>query len=422
MIKHNNDTYFKKQPIKVCFFSKYPPIEGGISSRTYWLSRALGKRGVEVHVITNALEVEEEYRETFDFEKPENKKDYQPKNVFVHSLNGRRYKYIPFSFAYNERLINLGIETIRKYNCNLIDSYYIQPYGVAAAFTKLLTSKPCILRHAASDIVSLLSNRYFCTLHEIVFQIADVIITTGRNNDIFEAHGVSEDKLCVNSFSSTDPEYFNPKIKPANLANFGVPLNLLKKPILTYIGKYNSHKSLPEIVKAAAGVKENFLLLFITGGEGLEKFKKYVQGFPSLKNKYYFLRFLPPWRIPSIIRASTCLLHLENDFPWKNITHTPTQPSEAFAVATPALISREVFNTYKRGRSNLEENRNILAVDPKNSLHFRKILSEIIKNSKKMKEIGRLGYEELFDKKQFEKGIENQILLYQRMIENSIKR
>ena len=61
----------KGKSIKVCFFSKYPPIEGGISSRTYWLSRALGKRGMEIHIITNALEVEEEYRETFDFEKLE---------------------------------------------------------------------------------------------------------------------------------------------------------------------------------------------------------------------------------------------------------------------------------------------------------------------------------------------------------------
>jgi glycosyltransferase involved in cell wall biosynthesis len=412
----------KDKSIKVCFFSKYPPIEGGISSRTYWLSRALGKKGMEIHIITNALEVEEEYRETFDFEKPENKKEYQPKNVFVHSLKGCRFKYIPFSLAYHERLVNLGMETIKEHGCDLIDSYYIQPYGVAAAFTKLLTSKPCILRHAASDIVRLLPNEDFRTLHEIVFQIADAIITTGRENDLFEAHGVPREKLCVNPFSSVDPEYFNPKVKPANLANFGIPPNLLKKPILTYIGKYNSHKSLPDIVKAASRIKEDFLLLFITGGEELGKFKKHVRRFPSLKNKYYFLRFLPPWRIPSVLRASTCLFHLESGFPFKNIMHTPTPPVEAFAVATPILMSYEVSQAYKKSCPNMEKDRNILVTNPQNHPQLKKALLGIIKNPRKMKEIGRLGHRELFDKGQFEKGVENQILFYQKILKGQSRK
>ena len=54
--------------MKVCFFSKYPPIEGGISSRTYWLAKALGERKIEVHLVTNALEVEENYKEAIDWE------------------------------------------------------------------------------------------------------------------------------------------------------------------------------------------------------------------------------------------------------------------------------------------------------------------------------------------------------------------
>ena len=69
--------------MKICFISKYPPIEGGISSSTYWLARGLGERGHEVHIVTNALEVEDEYRETLDINDP----NYSPKNVYIHSTD-----------------------------------------------------------------------------------------------------------------------------------------------------------------------------------------------------------------------------------------------------------------------------------------------------------------------------------------------
>lgn len=49
--------------MRICLITKYPPIEGGISSQAYWLVKALGQRGHEVFVVTNADEVERDYRE-----------------------------------------------------------------------------------------------------------------------------------------------------------------------------------------------------------------------------------------------------------------------------------------------------------------------------------------------------------------------
>ncbi|MBA7662612.1 hypothetical protein ES703_70641 [subsurface metagenome] len=69
--------------MKICMIGKYPPIEGGVSTRTYWLARALGEQGVEVHIVTNAQEVEEEYKEIIQDGDPE----YAPPNVYVHSTN-----------------------------------------------------------------------------------------------------------------------------------------------------------------------------------------------------------------------------------------------------------------------------------------------------------------------------------------------
>ena len=47
---------------RACFIVKYPPIEGGVSMRSYWLARELAERGHQIFLVTNAAEVEPEYR------------------------------------------------------------------------------------------------------------------------------------------------------------------------------------------------------------------------------------------------------------------------------------------------------------------------------------------------------------------------
>jgi glycosyltransferase involved in cell wall biosynthesis len=412
----------KNQPIKICFFSKYPPIEGGVSSRTYWLSRALGERGVEVHIVTNALEVEEEYREMLDLEGPSDRKEYEPKNVFVHSLNsGQSHSGIPFhiplSPAYLERLISLGIKVINKYGCDLIDSHYLQPYGIAAVFTKFLTSKPCILRNAGSDISRLFSNDDFHDLYETSFRFADIVMTQVKGKSPSGSLTIPQDKLWAFPFHSVPRKYFNPEIKAANLESFGVPRSLTKKPILTYMGKCGFYKNLFNLVKVASQINEDFLLLFVSKGSKLEELKTYLKRFPSLKNKYYFLNFLPPWKIPSILRVSTCLLQLESNFPVKG--HKPIQPIEAFATATPVLISHELLQKYKNiYNPNIEKDKNVLTVNPQDRFDLKNTLLRIIRNPRKMKHIGRRGYRELFDGKEFEKGVGDRILLYRKILKN----
>src|SRR6516165_6391285 len=48
--------------LKICVVGKFPPIEGGVSTRTYWSAHALAARGHEVHVITNAKEARAPFR------------------------------------------------------------------------------------------------------------------------------------------------------------------------------------------------------------------------------------------------------------------------------------------------------------------------------------------------------------------------
>jgi hypothetical protein len=49
------------QNLKVCIISKFPPIEGGMSAKAYWLATGLADHDVGVTVLTNANLVEKEY-------------------------------------------------------------------------------------------------------------------------------------------------------------------------------------------------------------------------------------------------------------------------------------------------------------------------------------------------------------------------
>ena len=48
--------------MKICIIGKYPPIQGGVSMRTYWHAHGLATLGHEVHVVTNAKEAVSPFR------------------------------------------------------------------------------------------------------------------------------------------------------------------------------------------------------------------------------------------------------------------------------------------------------------------------------------------------------------------------
>jgi hypothetical protein len=86
--------------LKICIISKYPPIEGEFQQE-YTGAKALGERGHEVHIVTNAQEAEEAYKERIDT----NEQEYTPQNVYVHSTTPDTNSWhIPFLKTYTERI------------------------------------------------------------------------------------------------------------------------------------------------------------------------------------------------------------------------------------------------------------------------------------------------------------------------------
>lgn len=372
--------------MRICIISKYPPIEGGVSARVYWLAKAMGELGHEVHIVTNAQEVEKEYKERFD----NNEQEYLPKNVYLHSTNiDANPWHIPFSKAYTERISNLALEVIEKHNIQLIDSSYILPYGIAGFIARSITGKPQILRHAGSDMGKLFVSSSYNTLFKKVFQEADKIITIQPMKEMFLSLGIPESKIGFDEKVSVDTKAFNPEVSPFPLSDH-VKREIPKCPIITFIGKINYYwktKGLTELVEAVKEIKSDFLLLFVANGKGLREFQNLIRE-SNLEEQSVFIDFVPPWKIPSIIKLSTCVVVPERDFPIQY--HMPILPREVMAVGKCLILSKELYN--KQCYGNLTDGENVLLIDPNNIKQFRAIIEDVIQNPDTALRIGQNAY------------------------------
>ena len=340
--------------MKICFIGKYPPIEGGESSKLYWLARGLGDKGHIIHVVTNAFEVENEYREkiyeNIDLD------NYQPNNVYIHNTNPfLDLQFIPFHNPYIAKLASLAIEVIRNYDLQVIDSWYILPYTIAGFLAKIFTQKPQILRHAGSDLNRLFFNRDLNIIFTEIIKAANIVVTYPSRLKQFKDLGVSESNIFMNKKVSVNPEFFNPNVKPIDLFEF-------KKfnpryPVITYIGKFGYTKGIIELLFVLSQINFPFNLLLVTGGRHLNILKKLIQQY-KLSSKTIILVFVPPWKIPSVIKASTCVVHAEHEFPI--LSHSPILPYEVMAVGCCLVLSEELYK--KRKSEKIKNKDNILVV------------------------------------------------------------
>lgn len=398
--------------MKICMITKYPPIEGGVSSQTYWLAKALGERGHEVYIVTNAQEVEEEYKEDIENEKDQ----YQPPNVYIYSTNpslSSNTSHIPFSKAYAEKLANIAIEVIEKHDIQIIDSWYLLPYAVSGFLAKIITHKPQIIRHAGSDINRLFDSPYLRILFKSIFKRADAIVTYTDTKEMFLNLGIPESKLFLNQRIAINTTAFSPDVKLIDLSKY-MEKDTKESPVITYIGKiaYRSEtKGIYELLEACEGIKEEFLLLFVGNGKELSKLQEEVKR-KGLEARTIFLNFVPPWKVPSIIKKSTCVVLPERDFPIAN--HTPAIPREVIATGKCLLLSRELYQ--KEAYKGLVDGESVLVIDPQNINQFRNVLKRIIKNPSIAEQIGQEAQKFSKKNEDFNKYVSQNILIYEKTL------
>jgi len=286
--------------MNICMISKFPPIQGGISAKTFWLAKGLAESGTTVHVVTNANFVEEDYY--IDDQSPELSPDLR-----VHNVKPDIPWHIPYSELYVPRLLDKAMEVVDENQIDIIDANYLIPYGIVGYLLSNITGLPYVLRHGGSDIAKFLEQGIFSHLLTDVTRKAAAIITDDKNRTILET---------INSNVHVLPRYIPDEryFKPA--------MNSHDIPTFAYIGKTNyywKHKSLDKIVEIFSGVKNPYALHFVGQGKGFTEFAKFVSEH-DLKT-HEFKKFIHPVHMPSLLGNIDYLLYFEKDNPIKDFSN-----------------------------------------------------------------------------------------------------
>lgn len=286
--------------MKICIISKYPPIQGGISSHIFWLSKGLAEKGVEVHVVTNANCVEEEYS-------IEDRPEMNIPNLFVHFVKSDIPWHIPYSELYIARLLDKALEIIEKHQIDIIDTNYLIPYGMVGYLVSKMTGLPYIIRHGGSDLAKFFNEGMFKHILKKTIQNAAVVLTDEKNKELFNELNPN---FHVHPRYIPDERYFKPSFASHELPRFA------------YIGKVNhywKYKSLDKIVNIFSGIKEKHELLFISQGKGIKDFSKFIKD--QKLNTYEFKNFVHPTNMPDLLKNIDFLLCFTQDNPMRDFSN-----------------------------------------------------------------------------------------------------
>ncbi|MCD6226801.1 MAG: glycosyltransferase family 4 protein [Candidatus Aenigmarchaeota archaeon] len=374
--------------LKICLIGKYPPAKGGTASSNYWLAKTLSYAGHEVYIVTDFSQ-KESYLEKI----PEKyKKEYQPSGVKIfYPKSDHIPKFFPYK-SHIDILSGLAVYIVRKYNVDIIDSKYLFPYCWSGFIAKIITKKPLIVRHAGSDITYLMKNRYLRPLIEKVLKNADKIAIDPKKEKELLKFGIEKNKFIFETGFGISHKFFS-EAKPINISKF-INKNIKGIPIITSLGKMYKYKGIVELVKAASLLKNlDFFLLFIPEKENDKKYVKNIVKKYNLEEKTIFLDYQPPWLIPSIYKASTCVVCVEHNHPV--YIHTPLVAIEALHAGACVIVSNETFR--KQPFNSFKPEKNIIVVDPTDIKTFSEKLRDLIQHPEKAKKIGNEANKMYFD-------------------------
>lgn len=286
--------------MKICIISKYPPIQGGIAAKTFWLAKGLGDRGHLIHIVTNAGSVEKEY--FIDDNSP-----VTSPNISVHSVIPDIPWHIPYSELYIARLLDKTLEIIDKYQIDVIDTNYLIPYGIVGYLASKISGIPYIVRHGGSDLAKFWQKGIFENLLKNVIQNAAVVISDDKHKNLFRNLNA---KIIALPRYIPDEEYFKPFFTPHKI------------PVFAYIGKINYYwkdKSLDRIVDIFSGIKEGHKLIFVGQGKGFDDFSGYVKN--RNLTRYEFRNFVHPANMPDLLSNVDFLLYFVQGNPIKDFSN-----------------------------------------------------------------------------------------------------
>lgn len=396
--------------MKICVVGKYPPIEGGVSAQTYWLSRGMARRGHEIYVVTNADEVEETFRMLLE---PDDREWFEPRfkrtggrvRVYnVQPFSKGAMGHIPEGNPFVSKLASVATDIVRREACQAILAYYYEPYAVAGWLASRWTGVPLIVKHAGSDLDRLFAVPDLATTYKEILRSADAVVTRQRLMPRFLGMGVRPEHLCADVPYAVPTEVFHPGVAPLDIARLAVEFGGTKprakrrafdplRPSIGFYGKIGSSKGTFDLIAALGALAQEgleFNLLALIGRVQGEWLVPTLREF-GLLERTFVIPLLPNWKVPSFIRACTAVCFLERDFPIA--IHGPIVPREVLACGTCLVLSGEIAGK-QLYRQLFEPGHNLrIAEDPKDHAALADVLRSVVSDPERARAIGMRGLE-----------------------------
>jgi glycosyltransferase involved in cell wall biosynthesis len=339
--------------MRVCIVGKYPPIEGGVSCLVRQTCWDLHRAGHDVHVVTNADEIEPGLRML----SPRGSSEPDPWPVSSTRAYSPRNQ-IPSSPAYASRLFGLGRAAVEKVRPDFLVGWYLEPYGVVAAQLAKAFDLPLVLIHAGSDIGFLARvDHDLAQSFRWAVEQADAVVTSGHpeSREQLTMLGVKAEQLLPLPGGHPLEDRFRRaphKIDVAELVRFAPRSHDRNRrppdagaPIIGSYGKVGESKGSYDLIEsldrlARRGIPFTFLNSAAGAPERLSAYHRALAEHPRLAERTWVLPPLAPDLIPDFIRACSVVTFLERKFTVKN--HTPHVPREVMASGSCLVVSAEV--------------------------------------------------------------------------------
>lgn len=346
--------------MRICLIGKFPPIQGGVSMRSYWIAHSLAARGHEVHVVTNAKEVRPPFHmhmRAADWARCE--ADYGAGRVSVHWTDpvDRSQHYIPLASAFVSKLVGLAARVHADRPFDVVSSYYMEPYGIAGHLAAEIAGVPHVVRMAGSDAGRLWHHPQFEALYDHVLRSAEIVLATGTVAERAVARGVDAARIASAGGFVVPEDLFTPDGPVLDLAALRAEIEQSDlrdqlwggfagdRPYFGVYGKLGERKgsfallaAMDRLKRAGRGVG----LVALAHGRPLieRRFRERARAL-GLKDSILQLPFLPHWRVPEFLRGCLAVCCLEQDFPIA--FHSPIIPREVLLAGACLVGATEVM-------------------------------------------------------------------------------
>jgi len=277
-----------------------------MAAKAYWLARALGERGHEIHIITDAVNPDDPYH----IQAPP-VEECHPR-VLIHRASSEVPWIIPHERHSSLSLLDKSLEVIENIQPNVICAAYLVPYGLVGCLASSRTGVPLVLQHGGSDINKFLAPGVWNNLWTSYLEQASTILTDVDHHSYFSSRSLP---IKIIPPYVPNPSVFTSKSRERN-----------RRPRLALIGKANyywKHKGWHRVIDIWLTLHEQCDFLIVGQGLGFDSFRKYVQN--KLGTGVNWRNFIHPSEMSNLLHYIDYLFFFEEDLPYKAFSNLPLE-------------------------------------------------------------------------------------------------